>query len=342
MSGAATQSFLIELNERHEFLFPDDPEPCECAVAPRQELLPPFRWLLRPDDDRFAHPAEAELARLLTFYGVRWAYEPTTFAVRWGEDGQPREYVTPDFYLPDYDLYIELTTMKQRLVTRKNRKFRKLRECYPNVRVRILYLRDFERLREAFGFSLRRTEGRIGEVRFTETDVKQRVAELAEQLAEALEPKMSLEFSGRPVLLGVGKGSRTFLTAISDHVRGLGVPVDLDQVDLSGTSDRGKHRRVRVKRPPSTLLAGRHIIIVQEIISSGLSAAYLEDWLRRQGAADVEICVLLDREVARVLDIPLEFRGFSAPDVSLGGYGLARWADYKDLPFIAEVHLDDM
>ena len=55
--------------------------------APRQEFLPPLRWLLQPNDDRFAHPAEIEVARLLTFYGLRWAYEPTTFAVRWGRDG---------------------------------------------------------------------------------------------------------------------------------------------------------------------------------------------------------------------------------------------------------------
>ena len=98
---------------------------------PTQAHLPPLRWLLQPDENRFAHPAERELARLLTFYGVRWAYEPTTFAVRWGGDGQPEEFVTPDFYLPDHGLYVELTTMRQRLVTRKNRKFRLLRRALP-------------------------------------------------------------------------------------------------------------------------------------------------------------------------------------------------------------------
>ena len=72
----------------------------------RQERLPPLRWLLQPDVDRFAHPVEIQFAHLLTFYGVRWAYEPTTFAVRWDSDGRPEEFVTPDFYLPDHDLYI--------------------------------------------------------------------------------------------------------------------------------------------------------------------------------------------------------------------------------------------
>ena len=88
-----------------------------------------MRWLLQPNDDRFAHPAEIEVARLLTFYGLRWAYEPTTFAVRWGRDGRPVEFVTPDFYLPEHDLYLELTTMRQRLVTRARRQWsRKGRE----------------------------------------------------------------------------------------------------------------------------------------------------------------------------------------------------------------------
>ena len=145
-----------------------------------------MRWLLQPNDDRFAHPAEIELARLLTFYGLRWAYEPTTFAVRWGRDGRPVEFVTPDFYLPEHDLYLELTTMRQRLVTRKNRKFRLLRETYPNVRVRLLYLRDFKRLRDVYGPSGVEREARIGAILYAEQDVEMRIAQLAHQLIEAL------------------------------------------------------------------------------------------------------------------------------------------------------------
>ena len=113
-----------------------------------------------------------ELARLLTFYGLRWAYEPTTFAVRWGRDGRPVEFVTPDFYLPEHDLYLELTTMRQRLVTRKNRKFRLLREHYPNVRVRMLYLRDFKRLQDVYGSYDMDREARVGTVLFDEREVE--------------------------------------------------------------------------------------------------------------------------------------------------------------------------
>jgi hypoxanthine phosphoribosyltransferase len=98
---------------------------------------------------RFANEAERECARLLDFYGVPWLYEPRTFALA-EEDGRITEAFTPDFYLPEQDLYVEVTVMKQALVTRKNRKLRKLRQRYPNVRIKLFYRRDIERLAQRF------------------------------------------------------------------------------------------------------------------------------------------------------------------------------------------------
>lgn len=100
---------------------------------------------------RFANPAEEEFARILDFYGIRWEYEPRSFVLSWDRAGCPRERFTPDFYLPDFDLYIELTTLKQALVTRKNRKIRKLRQLYPNVNLRVFYGRDFRNLLLKYG-----------------------------------------------------------------------------------------------------------------------------------------------------------------------------------------------
>jgi len=101
----------------------------------------------------FVHPSEAELARVLDFYRIRWQYEPRSFPLAWNEAGQPTEAFTPDFYLPDLDLYLELTTLKQSLVTDKNRKVRKLRELYPDVRLKIFYGRDFRSLIQKYGVS---------------------------------------------------------------------------------------------------------------------------------------------------------------------------------------------
>lgn len=96
--------------------------------------------------NQFAHPSELLFARLMDFYGIRWIYEPRTFPLRYDEQGNILEAFSPDFYLPDSDLYVELTTMKQSLVTKKNRKVRLLREMYPNLNIRLLYQKDFEDL----------------------------------------------------------------------------------------------------------------------------------------------------------------------------------------------------
>lgn len=99
----------------------------------------------------FAHASEAEFARILDFYGIRWEYEPRTFPLRWDDQGRILESFSPDFYLPDLDLFIELTTLKQSLVTKKNRKVRRLRELYPDVHIKIFYGRDFRQLALKYG-----------------------------------------------------------------------------------------------------------------------------------------------------------------------------------------------
>ncbi|MEZ4596200.1 MAG: hypothetical protein R3C32_04725 [Chloroflexota bacterium] len=100
---------------------------------------------------RFAHASEAELARILDFYLVRWEYEPRTFPILWNLDGQVVESFSPDFYLPDLDLWLELTTLRQSLVRRKNRKLRRMRELYPMIRIKLLYARDFRALMLKYG-----------------------------------------------------------------------------------------------------------------------------------------------------------------------------------------------
>lgn len=110
-----------------------------------------------PDHIRFAHPSERVAAEILDFYGVRWEYEPTVFPIEWDGKGNVIAAFSPDFYLPDFDLYIELTTMSQKLVTKKNRKVRRLRELYPEVKIKIFYQKDFRSLLLKYGV---RIEGR--------------------------------------------------------------------------------------------------------------------------------------------------------------------------------------
>jgi hypothetical protein len=100
---------------------------------------------------RFAHNSERQFAKLLDFYAIGWEYEPRTFVLERDHEGNPAQAFTPDFYLPAYDLYIEITTLNQKLVTKKNRKARRLVELYPDVSVRVLYQRDYLELLVKYG-----------------------------------------------------------------------------------------------------------------------------------------------------------------------------------------------
>jgi hypoxanthine phosphoribosyltransferase len=99
----------------------------------------------------FAHASEAEMSRILDFYAVRWEYEPHTFPILWNLEGDVVESFSPDFYLPDLDLYLEMTTLRQKLVRKKNRKLRRLRELYPEINIKLFYARDFRALMLKYG-----------------------------------------------------------------------------------------------------------------------------------------------------------------------------------------------
>jgi len=111
--------------------------------------------LLKPEKAaktaRFMHESEAEFARVLDFYNLPWQYEPRTFPLHWDSEGNIAEAFTPDFYLPEQNLYVELTTQRQKLVWKKNKKLRRLRELYPDVSVKIVYGKDYRSLLKKFG-----------------------------------------------------------------------------------------------------------------------------------------------------------------------------------------------
>jgi cytidylate kinase len=110
----------------------------------RYGMLPPDR--VRVERKAFGHPSEEVFANLLDFYRIAWDYEPRSFPLQWDKDGKVSEAFTPDFYLPEFDLYVELTTMKQANVTKKNRKIRLLRAIYPHVNIQVFYQKDVQDL----------------------------------------------------------------------------------------------------------------------------------------------------------------------------------------------------
>jgi hypothetical protein len=115
---------------------------------------PDFQANLGADPPRFANDAEVECARILDYHGITWEYEPHSFILEQDEDGRVLEAFTPDFYLPEQDTYLEVTVMKQSLVTRKHRKIRKLRERHPDIKIKLFTRRDFERLSRKYRLNL--------------------------------------------------------------------------------------------------------------------------------------------------------------------------------------------
>ena len=112
---------------------------------------PHFQAYRGEGSPRFVNEAELEYAKILDYHGIPWMYEPHTFVLERDAEGKVIEAFTPDFYLPEQDLYLEVTVMKQSLVTRKNRKLRRLRDLYPDVRIKLFYERDFEKIAARYG-----------------------------------------------------------------------------------------------------------------------------------------------------------------------------------------------
>lgn len=105
----------------------------------------------RFDHPVFAHPVEETIARILDYYGVEWVYEPRTFPLEWDKEGNVTLAFAPDFYLPQQDLYLELTTLRPQLIRHKNRKMRRMQELYPEVNIKLLKRQDIRDMMIKFG-----------------------------------------------------------------------------------------------------------------------------------------------------------------------------------------------
>jgi bifunctional protein TilS/HprT len=272
----------------------------------------------------FAHPSEEEFARILDFYNVEWAYEPRSFPLKW--DGERvTEMFTPDFYLPGLDLYVEITTLKQSLVTDKNRKLRHLRELYPEVKIMLLHRNEYDRLLARYGCGpLAHTRARgISRVLYSPAEIEGKVAELAERISN--------DYAGRrPVMVGVQRG---FICFMADLIRHITIPLDIDFITISYYSG-SDHSMFKITKDVDLNIAGRHIIVLEGIVDTGMTLNSILNHLRPKTPDSLAVCTLLDKRVRRIANIPLEYVGFEVQDEFVVGYGLDYGEEYRNLPFI--------
>lgn len=311
----------LEKNELYQVLKAEHEE----TVTKRRKLtetpeLPSSS--LRPSS--FGHPSEEEFAKLLDFYRIEWLYEPRSFPLAW-QNGKVVEMFTPDFYLPELDLYIELTTLKQSLITEKNRKLRRLRDLYPEINIKLLNKSDYLRLLAKYGY------GRLGGTKvkgidlvlFSHTQIQRRV--------KALAKRISRDYMGKKlVLVGILKGVLCFMADLMQHIT-LPLNVDFMAISYYGTDDESA---VKITKDLDTSIAGLDVLMVEDIVDTGMTLNYVLNHLASHNPASLRVCTLLDKRVRRLIDVPLDYIGFEIPDEFVVGYGLDYHGEYRNLPFI--------
>jgi len=275
----------------------------------------------------FAHPSEEDFAKLLDFYCIEWLYEPRSFPLKW-KGGKIAEMFTPDFYLPELDLYIELTTLKQNLLTAKNRKLRQLRELYPEVNVMLLTKNDFLKLLAKYGYGPlgeAKVEG-VDRILYSHAKIQQRIRTLARRI--------SRDYAGqRLVLIGILKGVVCFMADLMQH---LSIPVTVDFMAISYYGGDGQV--VKITRDLDSSITGQHVLMVEDIVDTGMTLNCILSHLSAHNPASLRVCTLLDKRARRLINVPLDYVGFEVPDEFVVGYGLDYNGEYRNLPFIGILH----
>jgi len=271
----------------------------------------------------FAHPSEEQFARLLDFYDIKWLYEPRSFPLQW-QDNRIGEMFTPDFYLPELNLYVELTTLKQSLMREKNQKIRHLKELYPEVEIKLLTRKDYSNLLAKYGcgpLAGAKAEG-VARVLLGDAQIEEKVRELGKRISD--------DYAGHSLLLvGVLKGVFCFM---ADLMRHISIPVAVDFLGISYYADASSG--VSITRDLDQGIKGKDVLMVEDIVDTGMTLNYILNYLRTREPASLKVCALLDKRVRRLAQVPLDYVGFEIGDEFVVGYGLDYQGEYRNLPFI--------
>ena len=278
---------------------------------------------MRPSS--FSHPSEEEFVKLLDFYRIEWLYEPRSFPLAW-QNGKVTEMFTPDFYLPELDLYIELTTIKQRLITEKNRKLRQVKQLYPGINIKLLNKSDYFKLLAKYGYGPlgdSKVAG-IDKVLFSHTQIQRKVRALAKRI--------STDYAGKQlVLVGVLKGVICFMSDIMQHIS---IPLTTEFMAISYYGGNTVERAVKITKDIDSSIADYHVLMIEDIVDTGMTLNYILQHLSAHNPASLRVCTLLDKKVRRLIDVPIDYIGFEVPDEFVVGYGLDYNGRYRNIPFI--------
>jgi len=168
----------------------------------------------------------------------------------------------------------------------------------------------------------------LGKVLIPQNRLQERVSELGLQISQA--------YDGKDVaIVAILKGSFIFA---ADLLRAMTIPCSIDFMGISSYAGQPGSGVVRITKDLDESIAGRNVLLVEDIIDTGLTASYLLQTLRRREPANIEICALLDKTARRIIDLPISYYGFEIPDVFVVGYGMDYQQAYRSLPHIAILH----
>ena len=178
-----------------------------------------------------------------------------------------------------------------------------------------------------------RKEGKMAEkitVLITEEEIDRRVRELAAQISK--------DYEGKKIrMVGILKGASFFMCELAKRIT---VPVSIDFMQVSSyggaTESTGT---VRIRKDLDESIEGLDVIIVEDIVDSGRTLAFLGDFLKSKGAKSIRYCTLLDKPERRVVDLKADYAGFEIPDQFVVGYGIDYDQEYRNLPYIGVVEL---
>jgi len=175
-------------------------------------------------------------------------------------------------------------------------------------------------------------DAEVHDTLYSREQIRERVKELAGRINE--------DYAGRnPLLVGILKGAFVFL---SDLAREIDLPMEFDFMAVSSYGSASRTSGVvRILKDLDTDIEGRDLIIVEDIIDTGLTLNYLLKNLKARGPASLEICALLNKEIANKVELPVRYVGFTIPDVFVVGYGLDYSERFRNLPYIARLKETD-
>ncbi|GAH95997.1 unnamed protein product, partial [marine sediment metagenome] len=225
----------------------------------------------------------------------------------------------------ELDLYIELTTLKQNLITEKNRKLRQLKELYPEIKIKLLSKDDFHKLLAKYGYGPlgeAKIEG-VSRILYSHSQIQRRIRTLAKRISH--------DYAGqRLVMVGILKGVICFMADLMQHLS-LSVTVDFMAISYYGGDDG---QVVKITKDLDSSITGQHVLMVEDIVDTGMTLNYVLGHLLAHNPASLRVCTLLDKGARRLINVPLDYIGFEIPDEFVVGYGLDYKGEYRNLPFI--------